>query len=410
MKKASIISIGNEILSGYIVDTNAAYLESKLLSINIPVVSSYAVPDCIDSIIRALRLSFEDADIILVTGGLGPTDDDLTRHAIAKFLGVELKLDSALLEKIRNYFMSRGIEMPVKNEIQAHIPKGAEILENDIGTAAGIEATKNGRLIFAMPGVPSEMKKMFEDSVWMRMQDVSIDQTIFVRKLKCFGEGESAVAQKLGDMMARERNPLINITVSYGIITLYIVSKAQGIESAKMLAEKDEKQIRGLLGKVVYGVEEQTLAEVVGEKLAEKNKTLAIAESCTGGLVAKLITDVSGASKYFTYGWVTYSNKAKIDQIGVPADLIEKYGAVSGEVAEAMANGARMKSGADFALGLTGIAGPAGGSKDKPVGLVYISLSSDNNCQTQRYIFSHERSFMRMRAAQTALNMLRLAL
>ncbi len=410
MKKASIISIGNEILSGYIVDTNAAYLESKLLSINVPVVSSYAVPDDIDSILRSLRLSFEDADIVLVTGGLGPTDDDLTRHAIAKFLDVELKLDSALLEKIRNYFMSRSIEMPAKNEIQAYIPKGTEVLENNIGTAAGIEAAKNGKMIFAMPGVPSEMKKMFEDSVWTRLPQVSSDQTIFIRKLKCFGEGESAAAQKLGDMMDRERNPLINCTVSYGIITLYIVSKAQGIESAKILAEKDEKQIRDLLGKVVYGVEEQTLAEVVGERLASQNKTVAVAESCTGGLVAKLITDVSGASRYFTCGWVTYSNKAKMDQIGVSADLIEKYGAVSKEVAEAMANGARVKSGADFALGLTGIAGPTGGSKDKPVGLVYISLSSDNNCQTQRYIFTHDRSFMRMRSAQTALNMLRLTL
>ena len=410
MKKASIISIGNEVLSGQTIDTNAAGLSGKLLSIGIPVVSSYTVGDDIDSIVRALKLADDDADMILVTGGLGPTDDDLTRQAFAKFLGTELQLQDELLRKIRDFFTSRNLQMPERNKFQAYIPAGARALTNNIGTAPGIMAEARGKLFAAMPGVPSEMKQMFEESVLPELSKFTTGQAVVVRKLKCFGAGESSIATLLGKLMQRGRNPLINCTVHYGIITLHIIATAKEKSQAREMAEKDEKLLTELLGKLVYGTGEQTLAEVVGEKLAQQSKTVAVAESCTGGAVAKLLTDVPGASRYFTHGWVTYSNAAKTAELGVPAELIEKHGAVSGQVSAAMAKAAREKARADFAIGITGIAGPAGGSEQKPVGLVYISVNSANECETKRFVISGVRDFIRLRAAQTALNMLRLKL
>jgi nicotinamide-nucleotide amidase len=297
-----------------------------------------------------------------------------------------------------------------KNEIQAYLPVGAKALANNRGTAPGIRAESAGKLFFAMPGVPSEMKQMFAESVMPELQQFAGDQTVVVRKLRCFGDGESTIAQQLGTIMQRGRNPLINCTVDSSIITLHIVATAQDAETAERMALKDEESLRNTLGELVYGNDGQTLGQVVGEKLAEQGKTVAVAESCTGGLVAKLLTDIPGASEYFTHGWVTYSNQAKSDELGVPAELIEKHGAVSEQVAEAMARGARRRAGADFAIGITGIAGPGGGSEQKPAGLVYISVDSEQGCETKRCLFTHNRRFVRLRAAQTALNMLRLKL
>jgi nicotinamide-nucleotide amidase len=411
MRKASIISIGNEVLSGQTVDTNASYLSGKLLSTGIPVVSSYTAGDDIDSIVRMLNLASGDADVVLVTGGLGPTDDDLTRQAFAKFLGSELELQGELLEKIQNIFTRREQPMPQKNKIQAYIPAGAKAIENNLGTAPGIRAESKGKLFFVMPGVPFEMKQMFEESVFPELQRFAGKQAIIVLKLRCFGAGESVIAEKLGDLMQRGRNPLINCTVQYGVITLHIIAMAKNKGQVQEMAEKDEKTLRNILGELIYGTGEQTLAEVVGAKLAQQKKTIAIAESCTGGTLAKLLTDIPGASRYFTYGWVTYSDIAKITELGVKADLIKEDGAVSYRIAEAMAHGARKRAGTDFAIGITGIAGPDGGSEQKPVGLVYISVDSDSGCETKRFVFAaHSRDFIRLQAAQTALNMLRLKL
>jgi nicotinamide-nucleotide amidase len=410
MRKASIISIGNEILNGQMVDTNASYLSGKLLSIGIPVVSSYTAGDDIDLIARMLTLASGDADVVLVTGGLGPTDDDLTRQAFAKFLGVELKFENELLARIQDFFSRRNLQMPAKAKVQAYIPAGAKALANNLGTAPGIMADIKGKLVIAMPGVPLEMKQMFEESVFAELKRFAGKQAVVVLKLKCFGAGESVIAEKLGDLMQRGRNPLINCTAEHSIITLTIIATAEDKGKAQRIVEKDEKTLRNILGELIYGLEEQTLAEVVGAKLAQQKKTIAIAESCTGGTLAKLLTDIPGASRYFTYGWVAYSNIAKISELGIEADLIEKDGAVSSKIAKAMAQGAREKARTDFAIGITGIAGPAGGSEQKPVGLVYISVDSDSGCETKRFIFAHDRNFIRLQAAQTALNMLRLKL
>jgi nicotinamide-nucleotide amidase len=393
-------------------------LSGKLLSIGIPVVSIYTCGDDRDSIVRMLNMASSDADIILVTGGLGPTDDDVTRQGLAKFLGKELELQSELLEKIQKIFAHRERPMPERNKIQTYIPVGAKAIDNNLGTAPGIRADSTSspraelkdKLIFVMPGVPAEMKRMFEESVFSELKRFAGKQAIIVLKLNCFGSGESVIAEKLGDLMQRGRNPLINCTVQYGVITLTIIAMAEGERRAQEMAKKCEKTLRNTLGKLIYSTGEQTLAEVVGAKLAQLKKTIAVAESCTGGTLAKLLTDIPGASRYFKQGWVTYSDAAKIKELGVEADLIKKDGAVSNTVAQAMARGARKRAGTDFAIAITGIAGPSGGSEQKPVGLVYISVDSDSGCETKRFIFSQSRDFIRLQAAQTALNMLRLKL
>jgi nicotinamide-nucleotide amidase len=334
----------------------------------------------------------------------------LTRQAFAEFLGTELRFSGELFQKIQDFFSRRSLKMRARSKTQAYLPTGAKALPNDLGTAPGIMAEIKDKLLIAMPGVPSEMKQMFEISVMPRLQQCAAQQAFVVRKLNCFGAGESEIAQSLGTLMQRGRNPLINCTAKQGQITLHIFAQAANKSRAQQIADNDEKLLQEKLGQLVFSTEDKTLAEVVGEKLAQHNKTIALAESCTGGTLAKLLTDIPGASRYFTHGWITYSNSAKTSQLGVPAALIEKHGAVSSEVATAMAQGARKRAKSDLSVAITGIAGPAGGSEQKPVGLVYICVNSHGRAQTKRFVFSHDRDYIRLRAALTALNMLRLKL
>ncbi len=407
----AIITVGNELLNGYAVDTNSSWLCSRLLLVSIPVVYNCSVGDDVEEIKNAIEYAAGKADVILITGGLGPTDDDLTRDAIAQFLGVKLEYHGEIEEKIKKFFAARNYPMPEKSKIQAYLPAGASEIENNLGTAPGIFCENDKKIIAAMPGVPSEMQQMFEKFVLPKLEEIPQSDYLVVRKIRCIGAGESTIAEMLGDLMNRDRNPQINCTVNRGIITLHIIARAKDKNSAEIMAAEDVEKLCGILGRLVYGFDEQSLAEVVGQKLLEKKKTLAIAESCTGGLIAKMITDVSGASGYFTHGWVTYSNEAKISELGLEKGLIERFGAVSGEVAEAMAVVARKKSGADFAIAVTGIAGPAGGTEQKPVGLVYISIASAQGIDTQRFLFGpRNRDFIRLRTCQNTLNLLRLKL
>jgi len=323
---------------------------------------------------------------------------------------VELVLRPDLLEPVRRFFERRGIEMPQRNASQACIPQGAQAIENERGTAPGIRAQKEGKLLFALPGVPSEMRHMFETSVLPELQRLVRWQVIVVTRLKCFGAGESKIAELIGDAMQRGSNPLVNCTVHTGVITLEVVATALGRDEAERMADAQERALRASLGDLVYGVGDQTLAEVVGEGLVRRGETLAVAESCTGGLLAKLITDIPGSSRYFSCGWVTYGDEAKNRELEVPRKMIDEYGAVSEQVARAMAQGARRKAGADYAISITGIAGPGGGSEQKPVGLVYIAVDSQHGTDTSRHIYSFDRDAVRLRAAQTALNILRLRL
>ncbi|MDD5011335.1 MAG: competence/damage-inducible protein A [Phycisphaerae bacterium] len=413
MANAAIISIGNELLNGHTVNTNSVWLCSRLLTVSIPVVYNCDIGDDIGQIKTAIEYASGKAGIILITGGLGPTDDDLTRNGIAKFLGVELEYHPEIEEKIKKFFTVRNYPMPEKNKVQAYLPAGASEIENNLGTAPGIFYQGNKKIIAAMPGVPSEMKQMFDESILPKLisRRRHGDDFLIIRKIRCIGAGESAIAEMLGDSMNRDRNPLVNCTVDHGIITLHIVAKAKDKKAAEAASQKDVDKLCGILGKLVYGLDEQGLAEVVGKKLLEKKKTLALAESCTGGLIAKMITDIAGSSGYFTYGWITYSNEAKISELGVDKSLIERFGAVSGGVAGAMAAGARKKAGSDYAIAVTGIAGPQGGTEKKPVGLVYISIADEKGVNTDQFLFGpRNRDFIRLRTCQNALNLLRLKL
>jgi nicotinamide-nucleotide amidase len=410
MKRASLVSIGNELLNGHGVNTNATYLCEKLLSCGLKVTSTYTVSDDTSEISKAIGRAAEDGDVVICTGGLGPTDDDVTRQGIAEFAQVELCVDQQSLKDIEEYFSARSYQMPERNKVQAYIPQGAKALRNGMGTAPGIRLQTKKKLIFALPGVPAEMKQMFEQYVYDELKQFAAGQVVIVEKLRCFGIGESQVAELLGSMMERDRNPLVNTTVQCGVITIHIIATAETEQKATQIAQADMKKISQILGENVFGRGNQTLAEVVGQLLRQSKKTLATAESCTGGLLAKMLTDISGSSDYFKCGWITYSNEAKLSELEIPPDIIEQYGAVSEPVAEAMAVRARSISGSDYGIGITGIAGPTGGSSEKPVGLVFIGLSCKGNCHLQQHVFSGERDVIRHRAALTALNMLRLEL
>jgi nicotinamide-nucleotide amidase len=296
--------------------------------------------------------------------------------------------------------------MPQRNRVQAYLPDGAEALNNEVGTAPGIMLIDGEKMLFAMPGVPVEMKLMFEKSVLPRLTELDGREVVAIRKLKCFGMGESSIAELLGDRMQRGRNPLVNTTVRDGVITLHITAAAKDQKQAGEMAKREQEELTGILGDVVFATEDITLAQAVGAKLTKLKKTVAVAESCTGGLVSKLLTDVPGSSNYFICGWVVYSNTAKITELGVEPEIIEKKGAVSEAVAAAIAAGARSQSSADYAIGITGIAGPSGATADKSVGLVYISLAKVDETCVQKYTFSGDRDSIRKRAANAAINLL----
>lgn len=409
--KAAIVSIGNELLNGQTTDTNASWLAGRLFEIGIATVGGWTVSDEMDRIVKALQAAGEQADMILVTGGLGPTDDDITRQAVAKYLGVELEFHPEILDELKAFFEKRGKEMAEKNRSQAYIPAGCEILENRYGTAPGFWCQKESAGVVVMPGVPAEMKRMFENDVLPHIQKIHSNSIVVSGKVRCFGPGESTLAQKLGNLMDRSRNPLINCTCGSGELLLHIVAQAQDRKTAAEMVCRDKKMLTELLGDWVYGYDDESLPVVVGRLLRQKGLKIALAESCTGGLVSKLLTDIAGSSDYVVAGWVTYSNEAKIRLLEVSSGLIDENGAVSEAVARAMTVGAAKKSGANVSVGITGVAGPGGGTEEKPVGLVYIAVCIGGNCIVEECRFPPaNRDFTRLRAALTALNLIRLQL
>ena len=410
--KACIISIGNELLNGQTVDTNAAWFSGKLLEMGIAVAGVWTVPDEQSRIVAAIRQASQEGDLILVTGGLGPTDDDLTRQAVAAYLDRPLESRPELLSQISGFFEKRGKKMAPNNRSQADVPAGSTALDNPIGTAPGFWVCKDSIFLAVMPGVPAEMKRMFTDQVIPRMARSVVGGPVVVSgKLRCFGAGESDMTQKLGDLMKRRRNPLINCTCGSGEIVLHIIATDQERETAQAMIEKDKRLLRQCLGDWVYGQDDQTLAAVVGDLLRARHKTIALAESCTGGLLSQMLTDSPGASDFVRAGWVTYSNEAKISQLGVSEEVIADFGAVSEQVARMMAQQAAQKSAADVAVAITGIAGPDGGTDQKPIGLVYIAVVIDGDCRVKECRFPPaNRHWVRLRSALTALNLVRLRL
>ena len=413
-----ILSIGDELVLGQIADTNAAWLSEQLVAQGLMPEYHQAVPDNLQAISAALKLAAGNADMVIVSGGLGPTPDDLTRQAMAAAAGVKLVLNKPSLEKLKVFSKKRRWIMSVNNRLQAMFPEGAVVLDNPIGTAPGFSLVLGKATIAVMPGVPKEMKLMFKRHIAPILTARSRSK-IMTFKLNAFGLGESVVAEKLGKIMRRERNPLVGTTVSGGVISIRIRGKFNdekrgARKPALPEMRKTADKIKRLLGDVVFSEGDVSLAETVGKMLLAARKTVVTAESCTAGLLAAMLTESPGASAYFLGGWVVYSNKMKTENLGVPEGLIARDGAVSEPVARKMAEGALARSGADYALAVTGIAGPGGGSPKKPVGTVWIALARRKkpgvDVYAEKRIFPGDRASVRERAAKTALNILRLSL
>lgn len=426
---ASILSIGDELILGQTIDTNSAWMSQQLSAIGCDIVAHMTVPDDQPAIERAIREMAMRCDVLIVSGGIGPTQDDLTRQALAAVMGVELELNAGWMKKLESFFQARGRPMPPTNAIQAMIPKGAEMVDNPVGTAAGVWArvqgsgfrvqeerktdlnpeprTLNPCDVFVLPGVPKEMKAMFNATVLPYIRPRSNGAVILQHMLHTFGLGESTVAEVLGDLMKRGRNPSVGTTVSGGVVSLRVNARFPSLEEARTQIDQTLAECRQALGQMIYGMDAETLPQVVADLLLQSKKTVATAESCTGGLIAKFLTDISGSSAYFTHGWVTYSNDAKQSQLGVSDTTLLEFGAVSEQTVKQMAEGARQKSGADFAIAISGIAGPTGGTPEKPVGTVCIGLASADGTLTKTFNFPGDREWIRDRAAKTALAMLR---
>jgi len=429
--KAVIISCGTEIVTGQCVDTNSAWLSGRLTAGGVEVVAHVSIGDEVGRIAEAIRRGREEADLILITGGLGPTRDDVTRDAMALALETPLQENAEALAQIREFFRQWQREMPESNKVQAMIPQGCEVIPNPKGTAPGIAywattpnplltkegdsaspLTKGGlRGVIALPGVPSEMKEIFEACVAPRIGKEGGSCTLIAR-LNCFGIGEARIGEILADLMARGRNPLVGTTASQAVITIRILASGENASAVRTLLDTDRSEIRRRLGVAVFGEENDTLHGIVARLLIERKQTIVTAESCTGGLLGKLLTDVPGSSAYFVRGYIVYSNQSKSELLQVPGDVIEKQGAVSEEVARLLAENARRAADCDYALSITGIAGPSGGSTEKPVGLVYIGLATESGVEVRRVLLGDHlsREEIRDRACKTALNMLRIKL
>jgi len=408
---AIIISIGNELTSGQTIDSNSAYLSEQLGSLGIETLSHVTVGDDRAATARAIIAAAGEAQLVLVTGGLGPTADDLTRHALADAMGgVELVQDAASLAELEDFFRRRGRSMVDANRIQAMFPAGSRPIANACGTAAGIAARVGGATVYVMPGVPSEMRRMFAERI---APELPSGRVAIVRRTLCtFGAGESDVGARIDDLMARGANPLVGTTVDAGLISIRVASRAATPDEAARQADATIAEIARRLGDLVVGQGEHAMSAAVGMELRRRGQSLATAESCTGGLIGGMITDVAGASDYYLGGVVSYANSVKRDLLAVGQDILAANGAVSEPVARAMAEGCRRRFGADWAVSATGIAGPSGGSNDmeKPVGLVYIGLCGPGCEEVHRHVLPGDRSGIRTRAALTALNHLRLGL
>jgi nicotinamide-nucleotide amidase len=417
---AIIISIGDELVLGQTIDTKSAWLSAQLATIGCEVSAHVTVPDNQRAIEQVIHECGQRSDFLIITGGIGPTADDLTRQALAVVMRQELELNEQWMKKLEEFFNSRGRPMPESNSIQAMIPAGAKMIDNDNGTAAGIDAKLTLELpvpghsarphecrVFVMPGVPKEMKAMFARDVLPHIQSASGGAVILSRALHTFGMGESSLAEKLGDLMNRDRNPSVGTTVSAGIVTLRINSRFESREKAQKELDQTVEACRAALGDLIYGQDDETLPQVLAKSLATSRQTVTTAESCTGGLLAKMLTDVSGSSDYFKMGFITYSNKAKYERLGVSMEIINMHGAVSEPVVQAMAINAKRLAKAKFALSISGVAGPTGGTPAKPVGMVCIALAHDEGVIVRTFNFPGDREWVRDRAAKMALTMLR---
>jgi nicotinamide-nucleotide amidase len=407
MLNAEIIAIGSEMLTPFRLDTNSLWLTERLNAMGIEVKLKTIVGDDEARLEETVRDAMKRSEIVIATGGLGPTEDDITRKIFARVLKRRLILEDAILEKIKARFARRNMPMPEINARQALVISGSQILENNNGTAPGMLIAEGKCTVVLLPGPPREMKPIFDVSVAPVLKRRAGDKLIVRRTLSIFGLTESATDELAAPIYTKYRNPSTTILFKDGQIELHLTAHARGESEAVKLLDELAERLDGALGEYIFSRSAETLEEVVGQSLKRHGYTLATAESCTGGLLAGRITDVPGSSEYFLEGVVSYSNEAKIDLLGVPKKLINTHGAVSEQVAGAMAAGIRKRAGSTFGIGVTGVAGPGGGSEEKPVGLVYIALADDSQTTTRKFIFPGDRQFIRTLSVNAALDMVR---
>lgn len=405
---AEIITIGDELLIGQVVDTNSAFLGQQLTFNGIRVVQKTAVSDSPQHIVEALTTAQQRADIILLTGGLGPTKDDLTKQTLAAHFGMNMRFDEGVFRHVTALFASFGREMTDTNRTQCEVPEDCETVFNANGTAPGMWFDINGKIIVSMPGVPFEMKAMFSDIVLPKLREKFALPAIYHRTVMTQGIGESWLSDALEQWEASLKPLGIGLAYlpSPGQVRLRLT--AYGNDRAALQQKIDAKiaELPALIGKYMFATEDTTLQEVVGKLLTERKQTIATAESCTGGYISHLVTSVPGSSAYYIGSVLSYANDVKTKLLGIPAELIREKGAVSEEVAKQMAEGIRNKLGTDFAVSTTGVAGPGGGTPEKPVGTVWIGIATKDGVEAKVFRFGDNRERNIQRSAQTALMML----
>ncbi|MBW2281637.1 MAG: competence/damage-inducible protein A [Deltaproteobacteria bacterium] len=408
---AWVLTIGDELLRGEIVDSNKSFLSERLLGIEIETTRHVTVADDADEIAAQLRAAVASARVVLVSGGLGPTRDDITTAVVASTFDRPLVRRPEEVDRIRAFFESIGREMAENNAKQADFPEGAEVLSNPLGTAPGFMLAVEGSLVFCMPGVPRELYRMVDDEVVPRLRadpQVSTPRGVVrARLLRTFGLGESTLDQELSDLSDEASGVVLGFRTQFPDNLVRVVARGADAATAEARLEAAVAEVERRLGDIVVGAGDRPLEAIVGELLIEGKHTVALAESCTGGLIASLLTDVPGSSGYLLEGVVAYSNEAKVRDLGVSAADLEAHGAVSQPVAEQMARGVRERSGAELALATTGIAGPGGGTDEKPVGTVWVALATSDSVSARRYQLFTDRSRNKRLTAQIALDWLR---
>src|SRR5438477_330222 len=408
MLSAEIIAIGSELLSPNRTDTNSLWLTDQLNRVGIDVKLKTIVGDDDARLEEVVKDAVKRSRVVITTGGLGPTEDDITRKVVARALGKRLSLDEKVLEEIRERFRSFGIaNMPERNSRQAMVIAGAEVLSNPNGSAPGLYLDNEGCALALLPGPPREMKPMFENHVLPRIGKLAGETRFATRVLRIAGMGESAVDEKIAPIYTKYENPQTTILFNSSEIEIHLRAHGRTEADADALLDDLSLKIEKELGNSVFSFRGETMEEVVGRRLAMTEFTVAVAESCTGGLIAQRLTNVPGSSKYFIEGVVTYSNESKVRLLGVDKKIIKEFGAVSQQVARDMARGVRHKAKSDFGLAVTGIAGPGGGTEEKSVGLVYIALADDAHTEHKKLTIPGDRELVRWRASQAALDMLR---
>jgi competence/damage-inducible protein CinA-like protein len=409
--QAEIIAIGSELLTPFRQDTNSLYLTEKLNQLGVEVVIKSIVGDSRSRLVSVAQHALFRSDLVIFMGGLGPTEDDLTRESVAEALGLELHRSEELLEKLRQRFAARGFKLTPNNFQQADIISGATVLPNPNGTAPGqwITGQYEGRdrLIILLPGPPFELRAMFEEQCVERLRAKLPPAYIATRVLKIAMLGESLVDSRVAPIYKRYTDVQTTILAGAGDVQFNLFTRADSMETAQQRVDDLAGEIEDELGDALYASKGESLEQIVGYYLQMRNSTLAVAESCTGGLLADRITSVSGSSRYFLGGAIVYSNELKTEFAGVPKSLLARHGAVSREVAVALAEGIRKRCKATFGIGITGVAGPSGGSEEKPVGLVYHALAGERETQVEERKFPGDRKRVRWFASQMALDMVR---